>query len=137
MVTNKVPSIPSSPPNRTEPPPNALSCSIPHTSLATKSRTTVLSAIFEVCRHRNWCLLAAHVKTNHVHAVIEAEARPEILMNALKPKASRGLNQTSPARKRWARHGSTRYLWNDKDVQNAIRYIIDEQGDPMATYTAP
>jgi hypothetical protein len=37
-------------------------------------------------------------------------------------------------RKRWAHHGSTRGLWKDQDVREAIRYVMDEQGDPMAVF---
>jgi REP element-mobilizing transposase RayT len=49
-------------------------------------------------------LLAAHVRTNHIHVVVEADLRPERVMNDLKPYASRYLNQLGldePARKSW------------------------------------
>ena len=45
-------------------------------SLDQARRAIVLAALCEVCLHRNWHLLAAHVRTNHVHVVVEAEARP-------------------------------------------------------------
>jgi REP element-mobilizing transposase RayT len=83
--------------------------------------------------------LAAHVRTNHVHAVVESEVRPEKVMNAFKSYASRGLNRLKPEksdRKRWARHGSTRWLWKDQDVADAIRYVVQEQGEPMAVFVA-
>ena len=76
-------------------------------------RDAVLEAFQEVCRHRGWSLLAAHVRSNHVHTVVEAEAEPERVMNDFKAYASRRLNRMSldhPDRKRWARHGSTRWL---------------------------
>ena len=60
-------------------------------------------------------------------------------MNAFKGYASRGLNRLGldgPDRKRWARHGSTRWLWKDEDVLNAIRYVVEEQGEPMAVFLA-
>src|SRR5271169_2844232 len=56
------------------------------------SRSTVLDAIQEVCSHRNWSLLAAHVRTNPVHVVVEAEAKPERVMSDFKFYASRRLN---------------------------------------------
>jgi REP element-mobilizing transposase RayT len=93
----------------------------------------------ERCRERQWSLLAAHVRTNHVHIVVEAEARPERVMNDLKSFASRCLNAhglDEPARKRWARHGSTRWLWKPENVSAAIRYVVDGQGNPMAVYLA-
>jgi Transposase IS200 like len=98
----------------------------------------VLTAIKEVCAHRHWTLLAAHVRTSHVHVIVEADARPERAMNDFKSYASRALNKLEPdkERKRWTRHGSTRWLWKDQDVREAIRYVIDEQGDPMAFFIA-
>lgn len=101
------------------------------------SRVVVLHAMREVCLHRGWGLLAAHVRTNHGHAIVEAEVRPEKIMNDFKSYASRGLNRLGrdqPDRKRWARHGSTRWLWKDRDVPDAIRYVVEEQGEPMAVF---
>src|ERR1700679_1420892 len=56
-------------------------------------RTGVLDALREVCVHSNWSLLAAHVRSNHVHAVVEADISPDKVMNAFKWYASRRLNQ--------------------------------------------
>jgi hypothetical protein len=58
-------------------------------------------------------------------------------MHAFKAYASRDLNRLAidaPDRKRWARHGSTRWLWKDEDVQEAIRYVVSGQGEPMEVY---
>ena len=69
------------------------------------SRAAVLEALREVCLHRCWSLLAAHVRTNHVH-VVEAEVQPEKVMNDFKSYASRSLNRLlhdGADRKRWAR----------------------------------
>jgi REP element-mobilizing transposase RayT len=73
-------------------------------------RDVVLLAIRRLCSHRRWNLWAAHVRTNHVLAVIEAEVKPEKCLNDFKSYASRALNQAGieePGRKRWAHHGST------------------------------
>lgn len=102
-----------------------------------EARKLVLTAIQRHCAHRGWDLLAAHVRSNHVHVVVEAEARPEKIINELKAYASRKLNQSESGgghRKRWARHGSTRWLWKDEDVRSALHYVIDEQGEPMALF---
>ena len=101
-------------------------------SLDPESRSTVLEAIPEVCLHYGWQLLAAHVRTNHVHVVPEAEVKHEKILNALKAYASRALNRSGSPRKRWARHGSTRWLFKDAEVRAAIKYVVDEQGEPMA-----
>jgi REP element-mobilizing transposase RayT len=103
------------------------------------SRAAVLEAIREVCHHRGWNLLAAHVRTTHVHAIVEAGVQPERIMNAFKSYASRRLNRLGrdgPNRKRWARHGSTRWLWDDEDVRRAIQYVVEQQGEPMAVFCA-
>jgi REP element-mobilizing transposase RayT len=100
-------------------------------------RNTILASLQQVCSHRSWHLLAAHVRSTHVRAVVEAEVRPERIMNDFKAYASRCLNRIDcdePSRKRWARHGSTRWLWKREDISPAIRYVVDEQGQPMAVF---
>jgi REP element-mobilizing transposase RayT len=100
-------------------------------------RDAVLLAIHEVCAHRGWSLLAAHVRSNHVHTVVEAEVPPERVMSDFKAYASRRMNRMGldePNRKRWARHGSTRWLWKPQHVSAAIQYVIAEQGDVMSVF---
>ena len=102
-------------------------------------RAIVLKAIAEVCRYRCWHLLAAHVRSSHVHTVVDADLAPEAVMNAFKSYASRALNLHAPGhygRIRWARHGSTRYLWSPARVAAAVRYVLDKQGEPLACYQA-
>ena len=97
----------------------------------------VLASRLERCSQYNWSVLDAHVRTSHVHVVVQAEARPERVVNDLKAYASGCLNRIGmdgPTRKRWARHGSTRWLWKRENVSAAIRYVVDEQGDPMAVF---
>ena len=58
-------------------------------------------------------------------------------MNDFKAYASRKLNQAGldkPDRKRWTRHGSTRYLWKPEQVQAAVDYVIHGQGSPMSVF---
>lgn len=100
----------------------------------------VLGAIVETCRYRGWHAYAIHVRTSHVHVVINAAPKPEKVMNDLKAYASRKLNECKldpPETIRWARHGSTRYLNGDASLNAAIRYVADEQGDPIAVYLHP
>ena len=66
-------------------------------------RTSVLSSIVERCSERGWGLLAAHVRSNHVHIIVDADVAAERMMNDLKSYASRFLNQAgfdAPDRKR-------------------------------------
>jgi hypothetical protein len=61
-------------------------------------------------------------------------------MGDFKAYASRRLNEMrldGPNRKRWARHGSTRWLWKPHDVSAAIQYIVAEQGDAMSVIECP
>ena len=58
-------------------------------------------------------------------------------MSDFKAYASRNLNLAENLhRKRWARHGSTRWLSTDQDVREAIQYVVEEQGQPMAIFNA-
>jgi|SRR5688572_8900595 len=103
-------------------------------------RKIVLEAIKEVCCHRHWNLVSAHVRTNHVHIVIAANQPPEHVMTTLKAYASRALNQANldgPDRRRWARHGSTRHLWTKEAVSAAVHYVVCEQGEPMEVWETP
>lgn len=107
--------------------------------LNARARGAVLEAIHEVCLHRRWSLLAAHIRMTHVHAVVDADAKPEKVMNDFKSYASRRLNEKSadgPDRKRWSRHGSTRWLKERENVAAAIRYVVDGQCEAMAVFEA-
>jgi REP element-mobilizing transposase RayT len=100
-------------------------------------RGIVLNAVQEVCEYRGWTLLAAHVRTNHVHTVMRAEVPPERVMDDFKSYASRRLNEQRfdiPNPTRWGRHGSTRYLWKPEYVEAAIHYVVLGQGEPMAVF---
>ena len=90
-------------------------------------------AVLEAIRN----LLAVHVRSNHVHTVVEAEVPPDRVMSDFKAYASRRLNGMrldEPKRKRWARHGSTRWLWKPQHVSAAMQYVIAEQGDAMSAF---
>lgn len=100
-------------------------------------RDAVREAIQGVCLHRGWSLVAAHVRSNHVHTVVEAEVPPERVGGGFKAYASRRLNQMSleePNRKRGARHGSTRWLSKPQHVPAAMPYVVTGQGEPMSVF---
>ncbi len=111
----------------------------PPYSLDEPRRQVVLAAVLEVARHRGWTLLAAHVRSRHVHVVVSAGCPPERVLNDLKSYASRALNRAGldePNRLRWTRHGSTRYLWKSDGVRAAVDYVVRQQGEPMAVFEA-
>jgi REP element-mobilizing transposase RayT len=93
-------------------------------------RAIVLDAIVEECRFRGWDLLAAHVRTNHVHMVIATDIDPVSVMTKCKAHASRRLNSAGfdgPERNRWTFHGSTKYLWRPDAVAGAVDYTLNRQ----------
>jgi REP element-mobilizing transposase RayT len=99
-------------------------------------RQIVLQTIQEVCSHRRWNLIAAHVRTTHVHVVVEAEKPSEGVLHDFKAYATRRLNQhEGRTANRWTRHGSTRYLWKEEDVAGAVDYVMLRQGEPMSVFS--
>ncbi|MBA4064709.1 MAG: hypothetical protein C0501_13540 [Isosphaera sp.] len=103
-------------------------------------RAVVRDAVVDECRFRGWPLLAAHVRSNHVHLVVTADREPEFVMRACKATASRRLNEAGydhPDRKRWTTHGSTKYLWREDAVAADVEYTLHRQGEPMAVFPDP
>ncbi len=61
-------------------------------------------------------------------------------MTTMKAYSGRALNKQmldAQGRRRWARHGSTRYLWTGDAIRAAIQYVVHEQGESMAVFEAP
>jgi REP element-mobilizing transposase RayT len=102
--------------------------------LDARSRPIVEKAVREVCDHRNYILRAVNARTNHVHSVVTAAKKPEPILIAFQAYATRALRRRSLAPrhvKPWSRHGSTIYLWKEKDVEDALNYVIFGQGDDL------
>ena len=101
-------------------------------------RCCVLQAVRGQANYRRWLLWAIHVRSNHVHVVLSAASvTPERIMIQLKAWSSRRLRESfdeDADRILWTRHGSTRYLWDEEARSNAINYVIDRQGEPMAVF---
>lgn len=106
----------------------------PPYTLSEEARGVVLRVIQNVCEARQCKLLAAHVRTNHVHIVVEADVKPEKVMLDIKANVSRLLNQQEGQRNRWSRHESTRYLWTKESIDQAVSYVVSGQGRPMQVY---
>jgi hypothetical protein len=82
-------------------------------------------------------LRALKVRTNHVHVVVTADRKPELVMGAFKANATVKMCLASVwqrGQKPWSRHGSTCYLWNEKSVARAIDYVINGQGDELPNF---
>jgi REP element-mobilizing transposase RayT len=102
-------------------------------------RAAVQAAVVEVCAYRGWTLLALHVRTTHVHAVVAAPATPEKVRNDFKAYATRRLRREKLATTElrvWSGHGSTRYIWKDEQLTEVIDYVVNRQGtalEPLPT----
>ncbi len=73
-------------------------------------RRITLEAIRAACQYRMWGLLAVHVRSTHVHNVVEIASDPREAAADFKEYSSRALNRSSAAdadRKKWARGMST------------------------------
>ena len=93
-------------------------------------RCVAASAIEEVCQFRGWQLVAANVRTNHVHVVLAAQLAPERVLADLRSRITRRLTVAGlipRGSKVWSGHGSTRYLWHEDDVSSAVHYVRDLQ----------
>jgi REP element-mobilizing transposase RayT len=93
------------------------------------ARRLVEQTIREVCTHSKWHLFAVNARSNHVHVVVRAaELKPERVMNALKSWCSRRLNEHHGTNNRWwTRHGSTRWINREDDLNTAIHYVNNQQ----------
>jgi hypothetical protein len=103
-------------------------------------RGIVVASIRRTCQYKGWSLLAVHVRETHVHLILQAGCSPDLAMNALKSYASRALNEAAvdpPGRLRWARHRSTRRIHNLGQLERALRYVTEQQGEPMSVYVQP
>lgn len=105
--------------------------------MSAAEREIVCRAMVTLAADRGWQVLAAHLRSNHVHIVLHAEGDPGRIMSDLKARASRDLTRAgygSTNRRRWTRHGSTRHLFSEEQIAEKIRYTLDGQGERMACY---
>ena len=102
-----------------------------------EEREVVCNAIINLCQERSWNLLAVHVRTNHVHTVVQGDRDPGRMMSDMKARASRALTRAGcddANRRRWTRHGSTLHLFDEEAVADKIDYTLNRQGAKMAWY---
>ena len=102
--------------------------------LNSKQRAAVERGIRETCTIRKWLLWAFNIRTNHVHTVVSANCRPGDTLNALKANATRTMREAgcwNSKRSPWVRRGSKRRLWTEKQLSDAIAYVLYDQGEPL------
>ncbi len=104
----------------------------PPLELSPGQRQSVFQTLHEVAEFRGWIIHAINVRSTHVHAVVSGNHAPERMMNDFKSWATRRMAEASllaRETKPWGRHGSTRYLWKQADLDGAVRYTLHEQGE--------
>lgn len=102
----------------------------PSVTLTFSQRKSIGSIINGVSAYNKWKLHALSVRTEHIHVVISALKTPEEVMDSLKSWCTRRMREQglwmydySP----WSFHGSTRYLWNDKELRRVCNYVLNCQ----------
>ena len=95
-------------------------------------RAVTDTAIKQLCEKRKYFLHAINVRTNHAHAVVTAQMKPERIADAFKAFATKKMreeNLFSKELKIWSRGRSRQYLWKPRHVELAIDYVLYGQGD--------
>lgn len=106
--------------------------------LDTAQRKSVENSVKDTCKIRAWILLAANVRTNHIHIVASiGKKSPQQALIALKANATRQLRDDglwNCEHTPWADKGSKRKLWNEKSIGEAIDYVLYGQGDEFPDF---
>ncbi len=100
-------------------------------------RETVEDACRDHCRFRGWRLLAVSARTNHVHAVVGANAGPKTVRDQLKANCTRRLRtQSLPLKveRTWTRGGDCEVLDSREDIDAAVLYVVEAQDRKNAEY---
>ncbi|MCX7121579.1 MAG: transposase [Gammaproteobacteria bacterium] len=101
-------------------------------------RETVLKSIVETCDYNHWKLLAAHVRTNHMHIILQSEKSKEQVMGKIKCYATKDLKKSHDALSQrenfWSRHGSTKNVWMPEEIFPWLYYVVRQQGKQGGLY---
>lgn len=101
--------------------------------LDTAQRGLVEKTICDHCKIRQWHLYAVNCRSNHVHIVVAADRKPEVVRDQFKAWCSRKLNELQqsrnmPRRKNWwTERASRRYLGDEDSLETAIKYVLEAQ----------
>ncbi len=102
-----------------------------------RRRPIVLAAVLTTCALEHWALIAAHIRTNHAHLIVEGpDSHPDSLVSRIKSESSRQLSRQlgeGPLR-RWTRSAS---LLRVRNIERVFRYVTEGQGQPMSLYVRP
>ena len=93
-------------------------------------RQTVEEACRKHCEHRGWVLHAVNARTNHVHVVVSAYLKAQLIRDQLKANCTKELRlQPEPlmCERTWTKGGDCEILFSDDDLANAIDYVLNAQ----------
>ena len=103
--------------------------------LNAQGRSVVEAAIREVCEHYGWNLVAVHVRTNHVHLVVQCPVHSSrTAVRRFKMYSTRHLKESGLwnwSHSPWADKGSRRMIWNETGFTAAVNYVNNRQGGPL------
>src|SRR5262249_15515878 len=101
-------------------------------------RDLVEQTIRDHCRIRGWVLHAVNARSNHIHVVVTADRKAEVVRDQFKAWCSRKLSDQvgltrqvadkAGRRHWWTEGGSMKPIDNDTYLQNAIEYVLERQG---------
>jgi hypothetical protein len=107
----------------------------PPVSFNAQQRQIVLDTLLQHCQLKAWRLYAAHVRTTHIHLVVQSDQTAEKVTSDLKAWCTRRLREADcQMPKVWTRQGSTVYVFTWAKLIEKIRYVVQEQGEPMSVY---
>jgi REP element-mobilizing transposase RayT len=105
--------------------------------LTQDQRTLVEETITAHCRIRGWILHTVNARTNHIHAVVTANRKPDVVRDQFKAWCSRKLSDQvglvkAVAKKAGRRHwftegGDAQTIETEQHLENAIRYVVELQ----------
>lgn len=104
--------------------------------LAPHQRERVHKQVAETCQHKRWLLHAVNCRSNHIHVVLSAAAKPKTIREQLKAWCTRRLNEQQaelgvPNCQRrsnwWGERGSIRWIFSEDDLAAAIDYVVNQQ----------
>ena len=98
--------------------------------LRTADRIAVEAACQKHCDVRNWTLHTVNARTSHVHVVVSAYVKPQVVRDQLKANCTQSLRaQADPlfCERTWTKGGDCQVLFDEDDLFDAIDYVKNAQ----------
>lgn len=93
-------------------------------------RFAVEAACHKHCNFRDWTLHAVNARTNHVHVVVSAYVKPQVIRDQLKANCTQSLRaQADPlfCERTWTKGGDCQVLFDEDNLFDAIDYVKNAQ----------